>query len=200
MLRAPINKLRLFRMRYFLIILTCFAFSTLIIAINLNADILPNTGSYFDPLREQDTFLSAADSSNFFLNALIIIIPLVAGIFMMFYHIPGFTSIGLSKAITIREFKLTRYGLPQRGYTIVSHGVKIRITKKFSSLKGLLLQEFLLAIYLPKNYSETKRLYDFLACEDVTYSSEHKILKKTIKARDTPLHIIRTRALLSVLQ
>ena len=199
MLRAPIKKLRLFQMSYFLLIVTCFTFLTVIILLNLNFANLSNTGSYFESETERDIFLASAETFPFLNNPLIIGFPLIAGIIIFIYHIPSFTSIGLSKNNTTKNFKISSFGIPLRGYTIKTQDITIRITKKFSSLKGLLMQEFLLTIYLPKNYAETNRLYDFLACEKVNYTSTQVLLKKTINIRDTPLHLIRTRALLSVL-
>jgi hypothetical protein len=144
--------------------------------------------------------VASAQSLSHFNHPLIIGLPIIAGIFIFLYHIPSFASVGLSKTDTTREMKLSRLFIPNRGYTIKVQGVSIRITKKFSSLKGLLLQEVLLAIYLPKNYSEISRLFDFLVCEEVKYTPNHVILLKTINIRDTPFHLVRTKALLSVLQ
>lgn len=201
MLQAPIKKLRLFQIRYLVIILFCLVISTTILMTNINSIGSDGSSSFHENDREvyeaAATAIFKSPGSPF--SLFMIFFPLIVGILMVVYYIPSYSSVGLSKTNTIKQFKSTPFKIPLRGYTLIEKGVEIRITKKFSSLKGLLMQELLFIVYLPKTYSETKRLCAFLMCEEVNYSSTHIILKKTIKARDTPLHIIRTRALLSVL-
>jgi len=200
MLRAPLKKIQSYRIRYVLIIITCFTFSTSIIIVNQYIANLQITGNNNFSETEREVLVAGAESLSYFSHPLIIGIPIIAGIFMLIYHIPSFASVGLSKTDTTRELRFSKFFIPHRGYTIKVQDVSIRITKKFSSLKGLVLQEFLLAIYLPKNYPETSRLYDFLVCEEIKYTQNNIILLKTINIRDIPFHIIRTKALLSVLQ
>ena len=200
MLRAPLRRLQLFRLSYLLFIIACFSFSALIVLVNQYTPSLQNTEFYSTPGVERDVIMASAQSLSYFNHPLIVGLPIITGIFILIYHIPSFTSVGLSKTDTSRELKLSRFFIPYRGYKIKVKDVSIRITKKFSSLHGLLLQEVLLAIYLPKDYPETSRLFDFLVCEEIKYTPNHVVLLKTINIRDTPFHIIRTKALLSVLQ
>ena len=153
------------------------------------------------PLPEVISFDRAAatflDPSRIVFNILWVIIPLILAAFIMFAYIPAMSSLGISKSRLQREHRTKRFSLPIYGHTIPINGSHIRITRKLSSLRGLLLHEMNFTLYLPSDSPDQKRIFDFLVGEKFKKKDEHVLLQKTVEIRNIPLLVVRMRALLA---
>ena len=130
-------------------------------------------------------------------NLLIILFPLLLGVLTIFYYIPTMNSLGLTKLKGKKQIRINKYRLPEYGYTIPVDKIQIRIKRKLNSFKGLLLRELDFLIILPIDYKEDKRIFDFLACEQIFFTSNQIILRKTVDIQNIPLLCVRTQAIIS---
>jgi hypothetical protein len=141
---------------------------------------------------------AAGSLETFFLdNPFIFLLSLLLGSLTIIFYIPGMSSLGLTKLKGHRKFRITKYRLPEYGYTIPVDGIQFRIKRKLNSLKGLFLRELDLLIILPGDYKGDKRLFDFLACEKVNYTSKQIILRKTVDIQNLPLLFVRAKILVT---
>jgi hypothetical protein len=129
-------------------------------------------------------------------NLLWILTPLTIAIFLILAYIPTLSSLGISKTHFQGEPQAKRFHLPIRGYTIPINRVQIRVSRKLSSLRGLMLREMNFTLSLPLDYSDKKRIFDFLTGEKIKYTKTDVLLQKTVDIRNIPLLIVRMRALL----
>ena len=60
-----------------------------------------------------------------------------------------------------------------------------------------MLREMNFTVNLPLDYSDKKRIFDFLVGERVNYTKTHVLLQKTVKIRNIPLLIVRTKAIVA---
>jgi hypothetical protein len=167
--------------------------NTFVFQSNTSTPIEDNTSYQEVVARDWMTPFNSID--NLFLS----LIPLLFGLIVIFFYIPTRSSLGLSKKEGKKEILLNKFKLPERGYSIPYGKIKIRLTRKIFSLKGLIGHEVLFSIQLPKDFPEKKRIFDFLTCEDMYHTSAYTIMHKTVKIRNIPMIITRTRALLSML-
>jgi hypothetical protein len=200
MLIASKRKIRLSQSVYALLVMTFIIIALIPITVQVNTILIQNdTGlnNFFNnDTREQ---MIAASGSEYMLlgNSAIFILFILLGILTIIFYIPTLNSLGLTKFKGHRELKMSNYRLPEYGYTIPINGIQIRINRKLSSFKGLFLRELDFQIILPSNYKGDKRLFDFLACEQVLHSSNQIILRKRVDIQNIPLLVVRTLALIS---
>lgn len=199
MLQVPDSNIRWYQFSFILIVILCVSGSTILL---FNTLILQSTlnGQLEDNDSYRETF--AADFMvplGNFDNPILSLIPLFFGFFAIFFYIPTRSSLGLSKKEGKKEILLNKHNLPERGYTIPYGKIRIRLTRKILSVKGLIGREILFSIRLPKDFSEKKRIFDFMACENLFHTSSYIIIQKTVKIKDIPMIITRTRALVSML-
>ncbi|PWI46828.1 hypothetical protein CEE45_14870 [Candidatus Heimdallarchaeota archaeon B3_Heim] len=200
MLRGPITTIRLFQISYVILVSVCITGSILFLSNSImtspSTDIEPGP-----PLFENTSFDTAvariSDPLSFFPNMLWAFIPLTIAIFIIAFYLPTRSSLGLSKAKIQKKSQLNRFNIPVRGYTINLDTGYIRVTRKLSSLSGLLLREMNFTVNLPLDYYDKKRIFDFLVGERVNYTKTHVLLQKTVKIRNIPLLIVRTKAIVA---
>lgn len=200
MLIADKRKIRLSQSIYVLLVTTFIIIAIIPIIFQVNTILIQNNSGldnfYGDDTQEQ--MIAISGSENMFLgNPLLVILFLLLGVITVVLYIPTLSSLGLTKFKGRREFKISNNRLPEYGYTIPINGIQIRINRKLNSLKGLFLRELDFSILLPSDYIGDKRLFDFLACEQIYYTPEKIILRKSVDIQNIPLLFFRTQALIS---
>ncbi len=199
MLQAPNRKIRWYQFSFIIIVTACFGGSTFLLIYQSDSFLLStNNASYNDNRTEQlaGDLLSPTDILN---NPIISLIPLIFGLLVIFFYIPTRSSLGLTNKVGKKEIALNKYGIPERGYSIPYGKIKIRLTRKIFSLYGLFGKEILFSVQIPKDHKEEKRIFDFLSCEKMIDTSSYTVMHKTVKIKNIPMMIIRTKALVSLL-
>ncbi|MCK4848889.1 MAG: hypothetical protein KAT16_07700 [Candidatus Heimdallarchaeota archaeon] len=200
MLIASKRKIRVSQFKYAFLVITFAIFALIPITIQINAILFQNdphsNNFYNDIFREQ---LVAADSLNDVSlgNPIIILLFLFLGFLTIVYYIPTLNSLGLAKFKGRKEIGINKHRLPEIRYTIPINNVQIRIKRKLNSFDGLFLRELDFLIILPSDYKGDKRLFDFLACEQIFHISNQIILRKTVDIQNIPLLFVRAQALIS---
>ncbi len=200
MLIASKRKIRLSQSIYAFLVITFIIFAIIPITVQFNAILFqndPSTNSFFNDVSEEQRFIAGGIEDLFLNNPIIILLSLFLGIFTIVYYIPTLNSLGLTKYKGRKEIRIIKYRPPEYGYTIPINHIQIRIKRKLNSFKGLFLRELDFLIILPSDYEGDKRLFDFLACEQVIYSPNKIILRKTVDIQNIPLLFIRAQALIS---
>ena len=200
MLIANKRKIRLSQSIYVLVVTTFIIIAIIPITIQISTILIQNDPSpdnfFNDETREQ--LLAISGSENMLLgNLLLIILFLLLGVLTVVFYIPTLNSLGLTKFKGYREVKISNNRFPEYGYTIPINGIQIRINRKLNSLKGLFLRELDFSILLPSDYIGDQRLFDFLACEQIYYTPNKIILRKSVDIQNIPLLFFRTHALIS---
>ncbi len=200
MLIANKRKIRLSQSIYALLVTTFIIIAIIPITVQINTILIQNDPSldnfFNDDTREN--MLAASGSENMFLgNPMLFILFLLLGVFTVVFYIPTLSSLGLTKFKGHREVKISNKRLPEYGYTIPINGIQIRINRKLNTLKGLFLRELDFSILLPSDYMGDKRLFDFLACEQIYYTPKKIILRKSVDIQNIPLLFFRAQALVS---
>ncbi|MHA1946718.1 MAG: hypothetical protein ACXAC6_07520 [Candidatus Hodarchaeales archaeon] len=198
MLIANRRKIRISQVIYASLVLSFAIIAVIPITVQFNTILIQNElvppDYFYDTTREQ--MIAAGGFETFFLNnPLIFLLSLLLGSLTIIFYIPGMSSLGLTKSKGHKKFRITKYRLPEYGYTIPVDGIQFRIKRKLNSLKGLFLRELDLLIILPGDYKGDKRLFDFLACEQVYYTSKQIILRKTVDIQNLPLLFVRAKIL-----
>ncbi|MHA2288602.1 MAG: hypothetical protein ACXABG_07435 [Promethearchaeota archaeon] len=202
MLRGPIANIRLAQISYGILIFIFLTGSMLLVVNSINP-ITPTDSEFFGPSYRENISLDALvagsiDPSSLILGILWALVPLSITSIIIAFYLPPISNLGLSKTLVQKEDRVNRFHLPARGYTIKINSVYIRVTRKLSSLKGLMLREMHFTVYLPLDYSDRKRIYDFLVGEKMKYTKTHVLLQKTVSIRNIPLLVVRTRAILGI--
>lgn len=200
MLIANRRKVRISQFIYVFLVFGFAIIAVIPITVQFNTILIQNElippDYFYDTTREQ--MIAAGSFESFSLgNPLIFLLSLLLGILTIIYYIPGMSSLGLTKMKGHKKFRITKYRLPEYGYTIPVDGIQFRIKRKFNSLKGLFLRELDLLIILPGDYKGDKRLFDFLACEQVYYTSKQIIFRKTVDIQNLPLLFVRAKILVT---
>ena len=200
MLIANRRKVRISQFIYVFLVFGFAIIAVIPITVQFNTILIQNElippDYFYDTTREQ--MIAAGSFESFSLgNPLIFLLSLLLGILTIIYYIPGMSSLGLTKLKGHRQFRTTKNRLPEYGYTIPVDGIQFRIKRKFNSLKGLFLRELDLLIILPGDYKGDKRLFDFLACEQVYYTSMQIIFRKTVDIQNLPLLFVRAKILVT---
>jgi len=201
MLRGPIANIRLAQITYGLLI-AVFLSGSMLLVLNSFHTIDPANSEFLGPMKEEislDALVSGSFNSSLFLTSVLWAIVLLTITFIIIaFYIPTKSSLGLSPSLILKEDKMKRFHLPARGYTFDVNSAQIRVSRKLSSIKGLMLREMSFTLYLPKDFSDKKRIFDFLVGEKIKYTETHVLLQKTVDIRNIPLLIIRTRGILGI--
>ncbi len=199
MLRGPSFNIRLAQLSYVLLISICFIGSTLLLLNSINSSLSSNPETD-PPLVENVTYDEAAarnfNLSIFVSNSIWVFVPLILAGTIIIAYIPTVSNLGISKPQLKSQFSTKRFYLPVRGYTIPFGNYSVRVSRKLTSLKGLFLQELNFTVFLPLDFPEKKRIFDFLVGEKVKYAKNHVLLHKTVDIRNIPLLLVRIRALM----
>jgi len=200
MLIANKRKIRLSQSIYAFLVITFIIFAIIPIAVQFNAILIQNDPSFNDILTDasrEQIFIAGSLDDIFLDNTIIIFLSLILGMFTVIYYIPTLNSLGLTKYKGRKEIRVTKYRPPEYGYIIPINNIQIRIKRKLNSIKGLFLRELDFLIILPSDYKGDKRLFDFLACEQVFYTSNQIIFRKTVDIQNIPLLFVRVQALIT---
>lgn len=192
------RKIRLSQAIYGIIIVIFIFVGFIPITVHMNSvltqyDSLPPDNE----MARDNTYTMVGLAATFTDTPLVYVIWFILGALIMILYLPALNSLGLTNLKGHRKIRIKKNRLPEYGYTIPINGVQFRIIRKLNSLKGLLLRELELLILLPNDYEGDKRLFDFLACEGINYSSDQIILRKTVAIQNIPLLFFRTKVLLA---
>ncbi len=198
MLRGSISGIRQSQFIYIILISFFVTGSTLILFYNINSLTISESGTVPQTITEEFDRAEASlmNPSFYVMNLPLIILPLVFASIIIIAYIPALSSLGISKTLINKQAQGRRSFFPFWGYTIYIGNTSIRITRKITSLKGLLLREMNFYLTLPLDYPEKKRVFDFLVGEKIKYTESHIRYQKTVDIRNIPLIIVRTRAIL----
>ncbi len=138
-------------------------------------------------------FLPNAINTFFFIISLFLLSEL------LFFWVPSLTDLsekkGNGKMVWLRKHGV----IPERVFSLKNSNAQILIHRKRSSLRGLLMKEFTMEIYIDKNIPEIKQISDFTSIEKMVQTPSHKILVKTIKLKSLPLQLIQIRTILALM-
>ncbi|MHA2168297.1 MAG: hypothetical protein ACXAB7_00160 [Candidatus Kariarchaeaceae archaeon] len=199
MLQVPVNTIRWYQFT-FIILVSLGVSGSIFLMISQSNDFLPTSGNTSYDTNETE-FVTGDKilPTDALSNPIIGIIPLLLGLFVIFFYIPTRSSLGLSNKAAKKEISLNKYGIPERGYSIPYGKMKIKLTRKILSINGLFGKEIVFSLHISKDHPEKKRIFDFLSCEEMTSTSSSTIMHKTVNIRNIPMMILRTKALVSLL-
>ncbi len=202
MLRGPIANIRLTQLSYGILIAIFLTGSMLLIVNSINP-LIPTDPGLSGPTQREEIFFDTLKAGSFnpalfITNILWALVPLTITLFIIAFYLPTMSSLGLSTELVQKKDKVKRFYLPARGYTLTIDSAHIRVTRKLSSVKGLMLREMNFIVYLPSDYPDKKRVFDFLVGEKIKYTETHVLLQKSVSIRNIPLLIVRTRAILRI--
>jgi len=200
MLIASKRKILLSQSIYAFLVIAFLIIAIIPITVQFNAILVknnPSSNEFLSDITQEKIFATGNHGVIFLGNSFIILLSLFLGIITIVYYIPTLSSLGLTKYKGKKEIRITKYRFPKYGYTIPINGIQIRISRKLNSFKGLFLRELDFLIILPHDYKGEKRLFDFLACEKVYYTSKQIVLRKTVDIQNIPLIVVRSQVLIS---
>ncbi|MFX0120122.1 MAG: hypothetical protein ACFE9A_12130 [Candidatus Hodarchaeota archaeon] len=160
--------------------------------------------SFFGPTSSSEArdFLNTIEIYNplfIIISSLIFMIGLLLLIESLFFWIPSLTDIPVfgrnGKMIWTKKF----IGFPERVLSLQDTDTRIVIRRKRSSLRGLLLREFTMEVYIPLDRPEFKQISDFTSMEKINTTPTHKVLVKTVKFKYLPLQIIQIKSILALM-
>ncbi len=132
------------------------------------------------------------------ISSLIFIIGILILIESLFFWVPSLTDLTVNKNKGKMIWFWKRFRFPERAFTLLDTGTKILIRRKRSSLKGLLMREFIMEIHISKDRSEIKRISDFTGITKIIQKTPSQtILMKTVMLKSLPLQILQIRTLLA---
>ncbi|MHA1993676.1 MAG: hypothetical protein ACW97Z_03980 [Candidatus Hodarchaeales archaeon] len=202
MLRGPIANIRLTQLSYGVLI-TIFLTGSMLLIVNSINPLIPTDPEYTGPTIREGIFFDeltkgSINPSSFITSILWALVPLTITLIIIAFYLPSMSSLGLSADFVQKKDKVKRFYLPARGYTLTIDSAHIRVTRKLSSVKGLMLREMNFTVYLPSDYPDKKRVFDFLVGEKIKYTETHVLLQKSVSIRNIPLLMVRTRAILRI--
>lgn len=128
---------------------------------------------------------------------LLFLISLVLLSGLLFLWVPSLTDLsgikGKGKMVWLR----THGVIPERVFSLKNSNAHILIHRKRSSLKGLLMKEFIMEVFLSKDMQEIKQISDFTSIEKITQTPNHNILIKTVNLKQLPLQFIQIKSILA---
>ncbi len=132
------------------------------------------------------------------ISSFLVIIGLFVLMESLFLWVPSFTDLTESKGKMV--WLRRGFIFPERVLSLLDADTRILIRRKRSSLRGLLMREFTMEIFLYEDKNNIKQITDFSSIEKIIKTPTYNILVKTVRLEHLPLQIIQIRSLLALMK